>query len=225
MSGVPSQNTSRAPGAKGSPASLAAWWARTTPATELRSATPSPARPISLARSTSSSPWEAPRRNEKLVVTANSAYPVMGKFRQFSASPEQPMQEPARLRGFAAVQAFAVEPGAQAVAAFDAEVIARQRLAGFVAPPLHGDALGALGEGDLVQHAAPAEPRRRPVRDFGDRLHRLRTLEQADRTGRAEAVLGLLRSAPSPCFTIGVTHRSASREHLSPHAGRGRRAL
>ena len=39
MSGVPSQNTSRAPGANGRLDSLAAWWARTTPATELRSAT------------------------------------------------------------------------------------------------------------------------------------------------------------------------------------------
>src|SRR5258708_20775126 len=220
MSGVPSQNTSRAPGAKGRPASLAAWCARTTPATELRSATPSPARPSAFACIASSSPWEAPRRNEKLVVTANSAYPVMGKF---SASPEQPVEEPARLRGFAAVEAFAVEPGAQAIAAFDAEVIARQRLACFVAPPLHGDALGAFRDGDLVQHAAPAEPRRRPVRDLGDRLDRLRALEQADRPRRADAVLSVIRSAPSSCFRIGFT--CAGCEHLSPRAGGGRRAL
>ena len=44
------------------PASLAATWARTTPARELRSATPMAARPRALAAITNSSGWEAPRR-------------------------------------------------------------------------------------------------------------------------------------------------------------------
>jgi hypothetical protein len=56
------------------------------------------------------------------------------------------MEEPTWLRRFAAVKAFAVEPGAQAVAAFDSKVIACQRLAGVVALPLHGDALGSLSD-------------------------------------------------------------------------------
>jgi len=46
---------------------------RTTPATVLRSAMPSAARPRALACAASSSACEAPRRKEKLVVTASSA--------------------------------------------------------------------------------------------------------------------------------------------------------
>src|SRR6266545_712652 len=77
MSGVPSVKTRRAPTASARPCSFAATWARTTPATVLRSATPRPESPSSLARATSSSGCEAPRRKEKLVVTASSAYAVM----------------------------------------------------------------------------------------------------------------------------------------------------
>ena len=47
--------------------------ARTTPASELRSAMPIPASPSSAARATISSGCEAPRRNEKFVIAANSA--------------------------------------------------------------------------------------------------------------------------------------------------------
>src|SRR5258708_1751149 len=50
---------------------------RAAPASVLRSATPMPARPSACACSTNSSPWEAPRRKEKLVVTASSAKPLM----------------------------------------------------------------------------------------------------------------------------------------------------
>ncbi len=70
--------TSRAPGTTRVPAiastfSRANVCARTTPASELRSAIPIPASPSSAARATISSGCEAPRRNEKFVVAANSA--------------------------------------------------------------------------------------------------------------------------------------------------------
>ena len=53
--------------------SRAAWWARTTPARVLRSVSARARYPSVCARSTSSSGWEAPRRNEKLLVTWSSA--------------------------------------------------------------------------------------------------------------------------------------------------------
>ncbi len=48
-------------------------WARTTPATVLRSAMPMPVWPRASAVSTRSRAWEAPRRKEKLVWVASSA--------------------------------------------------------------------------------------------------------------------------------------------------------
>src|SRR6266705_6278870 len=141
MSGAPSAKTSRAPTAILSPSSpsspFAAICARTTPATELRSAMPRPESPSVLARSISSSAWEAPRRKEKLVVTASSAYADMGT----NPSREQAVQEPARLARFTPIEAFAVEPDAQACGALHAEIIPRQRPPLAVAPPFHGDAL------------------------------------------------------------------------------------
>src|SRR5271156_2898756 len=99
------------------------------------------------------------------------------------------MQEPAWRRRFAAVKTLAIEPDPQAVAAFDAKIVARQGASGLVAPPRHGDALGSFRGRDLVQHAPPAKPRRRSVRDFGDRLDRLGPAEQPARAGRRKAVL------------------------------------
>ncbi len=52
--------------------------ARTTPAKLLRSAMPMAASPSAPAVATISCGCEAPRRKEKLVVTASSAYRVMG---------------------------------------------------------------------------------------------------------------------------------------------------
>src|SRR5262245_31545953 len=167
MSGVWSAKTRRAPTVIRDPNSLAAVWARTTPATELRSAIPRAASSSSRARATSSSGCEAPRRNEKLVVTASSAYATME-----NASRKQPMQKPARLRRLALVQSFAVEPEARALAALDAEVVAGERRAGGVVPPFHGDALRPFGRRDLVQHVAPAEAHGRTVRHFGHGLDR-----------------------------------------------------
>src|ERR1700730_9315372 len=106
------------------------------------------------------------------------------------------MQEPARRSGFAVIKALAVEPGPQALAAFDAEIIARRGMARGVAPPLHGDAFGAFRDCDFVQHAPPAKPRRRSVGDLGDRLDRLRPAEQANRAGWREG--GRLLLLPPP---------------------------
>jgi hypothetical protein len=55
------------------PTSLAATCARTTPASVLRSVNAIADRPSSAARSTSSSGWDPPRKNEKLLVTCSSA--------------------------------------------------------------------------------------------------------------------------------------------------------
>ena len=66
-------NTSRQPVANRMPASFAAIWPRTTPASELRSVMAMPAKPSFPARFTSSSGCEAPRRKEKLLVTQSSA--------------------------------------------------------------------------------------------------------------------------------------------------------
>src|SRR5215813_5045012 len=57
--------------------------ARTTPAKLLRSAMPIVARPSASACATISAGWEAPRRKEKLVVTASSAYAVMDDTARF----------------------------------------------------------------------------------------------------------------------------------------------
>ena len=54
-------------------AAFAATWARTAPASVLRSAMPMAASPSSAARSTSSSAWEAPRRKLKLLTACSSA--------------------------------------------------------------------------------------------------------------------------------------------------------
>src|SRR5260370_3847398 len=101
---------------------------------------------------------------------------------------KQAVQEPARLFELASIEAFAIDPDPHPFAALDAEIIARQRASLLVAPPFHRDALGPFRMGDLVQHAPPAEPHRRPVGNFRDRLHRLRPSEQTNRPRRAESV-------------------------------------
>jgi hypothetical protein len=57
---------------KASPASLAAIWPRTTPASELRSVIAIPPSPSREACTTSSSACDAPRRKEKLLAAASS---------------------------------------------------------------------------------------------------------------------------------------------------------
>ena len=69
-----SLRSSLAPTTKCKPVSFACTWARTMPASELWSVMAMASRPRCLAWTTSSSPCEAPRRKEKLLVTWSSAY-------------------------------------------------------------------------------------------------------------------------------------------------------
>ena len=67
------QDRSSTPTMTLNPRSLPAWWARTTPASVLRSVMAMAARPSCFAWATSSSACDPPRRKEKLVVTCSSA--------------------------------------------------------------------------------------------------------------------------------------------------------
>src|SRR6266700_3499451 len=97
------------------------------------------------------------------------------------------MHEPAR--GLARNEpAFAKDPYAHALAALDSEIVARERAAVLVMPPLHRDAFGPLDMYDFVQHAAPAKTHWRTVGHFGHGLDHLRPGEQADRAGGGEGV-------------------------------------
>src|SRR5215472_8362570 len=99
------------------------------------------------------------------------------------------LQEPPWFRRLALVEALAIDPDAHAVAAFDTEIIARQRAPFFVPPPFHGDAFGALDAGDIMRHPPPLEAYGRSIRHFRDRLDGFWPREQADRPDRAEAIL------------------------------------
>ena len=101
-----------------------------------------------------------------------------------------------RVGSVGSARPFAIKPHAHAFAALDAEIVAHQRVAGRVAPPLHGDAFRAFDAHHDVAHAPPGELRRRSVRHFGDRLDRLRPREQADRAGGGGCVV--IRSAVRP---------------------------
>ena len=99
------------------------------------------------------------------------------------------MQEPARRDGLAFVKTFPIDPGARAILALDAKIIARQRASAIVSPPFHGDAFRSLRMRHLMHDAPPFEPHGRTVWHFGDCLDRLRPRKQTDRTDRSEAVL------------------------------------
>src|SRR5579883_2833824 len=190
MSGAPSEKTRRAPGAtRVAPISFlfsrAKTCARTTPASELRSATPIPCSLSAAAFATNSSGCDAPRRNEKLVIVASSAKRGARRI-MAAASSEQPVHVPSRPPGLATVEAFAIEPEAAAFRILGAEIIAGRPVR--PAPPFGGDALGALDGGNLVHGAPPFEAQGRSVRNFGDRLDRLGAFEEAQGTGgRCEA--------------------------------------
>src|SRR6266480_3031601 len=92
-------------------------------------------RPRSSARATISRGCEAPRRKEKLVVTASSAYALIYILTRTNSG-KQAMHEPARRRGFAAVKAFTVEPETMAFAVLDEIVIAGK--APFLSLPRNG---------------------------------------------------------------------------------------
>src|SRR5580704_12569629 len=99
------------------------------------------------------------------------------------------MQEPARLRRFAPVETFAIDPDPCASAAFDAEIIARERPPLIVPPPFHGDAFRTLGISDIVHHPSPFEAHRRTIRHLGDGLNWFRACKQSNRTYRSLTIL------------------------------------
>src|SRR5580698_3608594 len=122
---------------------------------------PMAASPSSSAAMTISSGCDAPRRNETFVVTANSAYAVVGAvIGRYSR--KQAVYEPARVRCFAAVDAFAVKPEPLAAGILD-EVVIACRFMHAVAPPFAGDALRPFCAGDVVGFAAPEKLPRRSV--------------------------------------------------------------
>src|SRR3546814_786804 len=155
----PSADTRRAPTRSWIFTSFAARCARTTPASELRSAMAIASNPSAAAAITSSSGCEPARRKEKLLATSSGTQVGVGVELCGIAcpSPEQPVQVP--------VAGGAVEPVAAAVLVFDAEVVARRGVGLFqvAAPPLAEQALGAFGAHHLMPHAAPAELRGRIV--------------------------------------------------------------
>src|SRR5262249_4176701 len=169
-------------------------WARTTPATELRSQSPRPSSPICAACSISSSACEAPRRNEKLEAAANSVYRGMSRI--------HPVEKPARRR-HVAVEPGAKEPEAQPRLVLDAEIVARG--ATLFAPPGAFDAFGSFRANHFVQGAAPAEAHRRAVRHEGEDVGDGFGLgEQAQRT-RAQLSVGAEAAERIPA-KLGARH-------------------
>ena len=127
------------------PASLAAVWARTTPASVLRSATP-------MAASFSSAAWPT----ISCGVRGAAQEGEIGGGDEFgkAGSRKHPMHEPLRRRR-RAVQAIAEKPEAAAAGILDDIVIALDGAC--AAPPFGRDALRPLCLCDLVRDAAPAE--------------------------------------------------------------------
>src|SRR5260370_20049137 len=148
--------------------------------------------PRSSARATISRGCEPPRRKEKLVVTASSAYAIIYILTRTNSG-KQAVHVPTRRRGFAAVKAFTVEPEAMAFAVFDKIVIAGKapflslsRLRGRerwgIAPPFLGDPFRTLRAGDVVSHPAPAQTPRRAFADERGDFGRFALPQQQHRT-------------------------------------------
>src|SRR6516165_11054576 len=97
------------------------------------------------------------------------------------ASREEPMHKPARPRGFAAIEAFAIEPEAAPDLVLD-EIIVARRLRLVPAPPFAGDALRPLRQGDAMGDAAPAEA---PWRALGNERRDLGGLGASQHQQRA----------------------------------------
>src|SRR6202521_1242690 len=115
------------------------------PARLLRSVIPIARWPAAAAVTTSSSGCEAPRRNEKLVVTCSSAY-------RGAASGKNAMDKPARLM-VAGVKTRPEQPETPPLLVLDPVIVAdRIDCAGpFRLPPFIGDPLRPIG----AQHPMP----------------------------------------------------------------------
>ena len=132
--------------------------------------------------------WSPPVRHKPDGAGAADAFPS-GVTQQHCHSRKQSVQVPVRFSGSYLVseQSFAIEPDARAFLAFDAEIIAGERMALLVAPPFHGDALRPFGMRDFMQHTPPAKAHRRAIRHLGDGLDRLRPLRTAGSAAPARA--------------------------------------
>src|SRR5258706_2071800 len=76
--------------------------------------------------------------------------------RHSPSSRQEPVQEPAWMRGFA-IQPLAIQKKARAVARFHAEIIAGHGAVFPIVPPRHGDAFGPFHAGDVMRNATPTE--------------------------------------------------------------------
>lgn len=84
---------------------------------------------------------------------------------------EEPMQKPAQIaRRLVLAIAAAEQPVAAAGLILDLPVIAQRRGFGLMAPPLAGDALGAIGAADAAALALPGEGGGRAIGQGGDGL-------------------------------------------------------
>src|ERR1700736_3215981 len=113
-------------------------------------------------------------------------------------------------------QALAIDPDAHALAALDAEIVARERAAGLVTPPFHRNAFGPFDMRDCVTHAPPGKLHRRAVGDFGEGFDGFGTREETDRAGGREGVqLCVLQRKTASCATPERLN------HMRTHRHRG----
>src|SRR5579863_6682491 len=111
-------------------------------------------------------------------------------------SRKQAVDEPARRRRLALVEALAEKPEAAAAGILDEVIVARRLrrvMAVAPAPPFAGNAFRAFGAGDVVGHAAPAET---PGRTIGNERGDFGRLGAWKNEQRAR----LFRLRPFGCF-------------------------
>ena len=167
MSGVPSHEDQTAARLIAQPASFAAIWARTTPATVLRSQRAIPSRPSFFAVTTSSSGWDAPLQKGKIAGDDG--------FKKHVGLPDLlqancPCRNHLGADGFAVIKAFAKKPVAMSLRVLDAKIIAGLARGSCFA---HHDRnpLGSFNPYHLVQHLAPAKADGRPLGHLGNCLN------------------------------------------------------
>src|SRR5215472_15429292 len=152
--------------------------------------------PSAAAVSTSSSGCEAPRRNEKFVVTCSSAYRGSGK---------DAMDKPARFV-VAAVETRPEQPEAPPLLVLDPVVIA-DSLGGarpLRPPPFLGNPLGSIGLHHSMPAPSPGKMKGRVVRQEPERFDWIWRVEQPDRPqrligSRPEGRVGPVNRYPHRC--------------------------
>src|SRR5215469_10508581 len=89
------------------------------------------------------------------------------------------MQEPSRPDALS-IKPGTEEPEAASLLVLDAVIIAYRLALALALPPFAGDALGPIGAAYPMRQATPAEEDRRVIRDWRDRLDRLRPWQEPD---------------------------------------------